>query len=358
MFALGTWLATTSARAETPSPEVATAEPPAPCRTPERRALAGAATLVPGVLLHGSGHFALCEKKTAYRLLAMEGVGAVSLVGSTAGLAATGASRYLVAPLAIGAWAGASLFVLSFLADIYGVTNADPDRPIPIMKPSLLAVETGARYVYDPQFSHRVFLSQSFRLDLSTLWLEPRWDFALDEKNQRYALLAGHRLLGATPKRPFADGSYLEVRAGIADHAYSEEGFAMTTLEGSLAGRFDLGRFAKTLRGSFAEAELGLAHQWSRFEGFDGDQTDELLLRTTFGSYWGGGAVQGETRFGYVHRRDTLAGGMRVSGIPAGYLGYVETRSEAYFGSFGVATEVTYGAAFIVGAALLFRVEP
>jgi hypothetical protein len=313
---------------------------------------------VPGLLLHGSGHFALCEEKTAYRLLALEGVGAASLLGSTAGLAVTGASRYLVAPLAIGAWAGASLFVLSFFADVYGVANADPDRPIPIMKPRLLALETGVRYVYDPHFDHRVFLSQSFRLDLSTLWLEPRLDLALDATNQRYSLLAGRRLLGARPRRDFADGSYLELRAGLADHAYDEDGFAMTTLEGSLAGRLDLGRLGRTLRGSFAEAELGLAHQWSRFDGAEGDQTDELLLRTTFGNYWGGGAVQGETRFGYVHRRDTLAGGMRVSGVPAGYLGYVETRSEAYFGSFGVATEVTYGAAFIVGVALLVRVGP
>lgn len=347
------------ARAEDAAVSRAPEKREAPCRTPGRRALAGGASLIPGIVVHGSGHFVLCEPETGRKLAALEGVGVVSLVGSAAGLAATGASRYLVAPLAIGAWAGASLFVLTFLADVYGVTN--PDRQaLPVLRPPRLAVETGFRYVYDPQFPYRAFVTELFRLDLSPFWLEPRLDAAIDNtRNQRYALLAGHRLLGVTHRRAARDETYLEIRGGLADHAYAGEGFGMTTAELSLAGVLDLRRLGRTLTGSFAEAELGFAHQWSRFDGLPGDQTDELLLRTTFGAIIGGGDVRGETRFSYNHRRDTLAGGMRVSGIPAGYLGFLEQRSELYFGPrFGVASEVIYGSAFIVGASFLMRVDP
>jgi hypothetical protein len=354
-FGIASWAC--SARAEEPARSQTPHEPEAPCRAPGRRALAGAASVVPGIVLHGSGHFVLCEPETARKLAVLEGAGAVSLAGSTAGLALTGASRYLVAPLAIGAWAGASLFVLTFLADVYGVANSER-QPLPVLRPPRLAVETGLRYVYDPQFSYRAFVIELFRLDLSPFWLEPRLDAAIGASNQRYALLAGHRLLGTTRRRLARDETYLEVRAGLADHAYAEDGFAMTTAELSLAGRLDLVRLGRTLVGSFAEAELGFAHQWSRFDGLPGDQTDELLLRTSFGASFGAGNIRGETRLAYNHRRDTLAGGIRAAGIPAGYLGFLEHRSELYVGPrFGVATEVNYGSAFILGASFLMRVE-
>jgi hypothetical protein len=75
-----------------------------------------------------------------------------------------------------------------------------------------------------------------------------------------------------------------------------------------------------------------------------------------FGAYLGQG--QGELKLGYNHRRDTLAGGLRPPGVGAGYLGFLSQRSELYFGTFGVATEVAYGSALMGSAFLLLRIDP
>ena len=64
-------------------------EPPAPS------AAAAGAAVFPGVLLHGMGHLVAGDRPTAYRLMAMEGVGVGLAAGGLATLAATGASRHL-----------------------------------------------------------------------------------------------------------------------------------------------------------------------------------------------------------------------------------------------------------------------
>jgi len=108
------------------------------------------------------------------------------------------------------------------------------------------------------------------------------------------------------------------------------------------------------LGGSFAETELGYAREISRFDGLPGQGTDELLAHGAFGAYLGQG--QGEFKLSYDHRRDTLAGGLRLPGVGAGYLGFLSQRTEMYFGTLGVASEVAYGSALMVSAYLLVRV--
>lgn len=309
--------------------------------------------MVPGVLAHGAGHYVLCERRTAKTLLAMEGVGVGAAGGSLTGLALTGASRYFVAPLALGLLGGASLFTVSFLADLYGVAAPDGERGSPPRRLPRLSTQTGLRYVYDPQFRYRAFLSHGFRLDSRWFWLAPSLDVALDAKNHRYALSAGHRLIGPSSRRDSNSGTRVDLQLGVSDHDYGDDGFAMRTFEASLAMRLDLDTLGPTLRGSFAETELGYARQQSRFDGLPGDGSDELLVRVTVGAYLGSG--QGEFQFGYAHRRDTLAGGLRVPGIGAGYLGFLQQRSELSFGTLGVATEVAYGSAFLVSGFLLIR---
>jgi hypothetical protein len=309
--------------------------------------------VVPGVVVHGAGHYARCERETAKTLMAMEGVGVGSVGGSLTGLALTGASRYFVAPLAFGAIGGASLFVISLVADVYGSAapaggTGEPPRRLP-----RLEIQTGLRYVYDPQFRYRAFLSHGFRLDSRWFWLAPELDVALDAKNRRYALKAGHRLVGPSSERDSKSGTRVDLQLGLTDHDYADDGFAMRTLEGSFALRLDLAELGESLRGSFAETELGYARQQSRFDGLPGDGTDELLARVSVGAYIGAG--RGEFRLGYDHRRDTLAGGLRVRGIGAGYLGFVHQRSELYFGRWGVASEVALGSAFLASGFSLIR---
>src|SRR6478609_3699467 len=84
------------------------------------RALPTAAAIVPGVVVHGAGHYALGEPETARQLLLMEGVGLGLFVTGGLTLWLSGASRYLVAPAATATIAGFGLFSTSYFADIYG----------------------------------------------------------------------------------------------------------------------------------------------------------------------------------------------------------------------------------------------
>jgi hypothetical protein len=258
-----------------------------------------------------------------------------------------------VAPLAVGAIGGASLFVISWLADVYGSAAPEGGTGEPGRRMPRLETQTGLRYVYDPQFRYRAFVSHGFRLDSRWFWLSPEFDVALDAKNRRYALKVGHRLVGPSSIRYSKSGTRVDLQLGVSDHDYDDDGFAMRTFEGSFAARLDLVAIGESLRGSFAEMELGYARQQSRFDGLPGDGTDELLARIGVGTYIGAG--RGEFRLGYDHRRDTLAGGLRVRGIGAGYLGFLHQRTELYFGTLGIASEVALGSAFLVSGFLLVR---
>src|SRR5262245_11756703 len=86
-----------------------------------RRALAIGAAVVPGVVLHGAGHFAAGDTRSGLRLLAIGGAGAGLAAGSVAGLAITGASRHFAIPLVLSTITGAGFFMLTALADLYGV---------------------------------------------------------------------------------------------------------------------------------------------------------------------------------------------------------------------------------------------
>src|SRR4051812_27157464 len=67
---------------------------------PRSRLLPAAAAAVPGLVIHGAGHFALGQPRTARNLLLMEGVGLGAFLAGGLTLAFTGASRYFVAPAA------------------------------------------------------------------------------------------------------------------------------------------------------------------------------------------------------------------------------------------------------------------
>ena len=61
----------------------------------KRGPAATGAAIFPGVVVHGAGHFVAGNRRTGYRLLAMEGLGAGLTLGGFATLALTGASRHL-----------------------------------------------------------------------------------------------------------------------------------------------------------------------------------------------------------------------------------------------------------------------
>src|SRR5690606_15795128 len=134
-------------------------EAPAACcevdtaKGPEAPDLASAGfAVVPGLLVHGAGHWLAGDDETAKLLLVAAGLGHGGLLLGGGRLALSGASRHFVGPTAALSVAGAGLFVTSCLADIYGVTVP---RGGPGARPELrdITVAAGALQVSQPHFA-------------------------------------------------------------------------------------------------------------------------------------------------------------------------------------------------------------
>ena len=325
---------------------------------PRSRALAVAIAVGPGAVVHGAGHWALGRPKTAARLALIQGAGLGGMVVGLAGLAVTGASRYVVAPLALATIAGAGLFALPWLADIYG-SAALPDgaSAAPTRAPVLIS-ELGHRYVWDAQFRYRHFLVQGADLRFSRLRLAQSGWFALDDDNARMRLLVAHRLSGPTPDEVSADGSFLDLEAALTHHRFDSDGFRSLTGEVSLNLRRDLAGMDRALGGSFVEAGAGLALQ--RFEyrvpgvSIDADTNDLLLARFAFGFYLG---EAGEAQLYYDHRHDDFAAGLELTGLGSGVAGHFGADARWFWGQWGVRAEGQVGSAWLGGLSLMFRQE-
>ncbi|MBI2393140.1 MAG: hypothetical protein HYV09_26380 [Deltaproteobacteria bacterium] len=330
--------------------------------------LAPVTAVVPGALVHGSGHFVAGHTTTAKRLLITETIGLALVVGSLGGLAATGASRYTVTPLAVGAVVGFDLFALSFLADVYGTTAPDGGTGAPLRTRSRLESEVGVRAVHDPQFPYGAVAVQ--RLDLRegrvrlspSAWQAPRGGAG------ELSVLVSARLVGpgtrpedtrhlAEPQTHPADGSFLDAELVGGHRGYLGDGFSTTWVEWRASGRLDLHHVGSTLRGSFAELQLGAALATHRYSIGASERDVLLLTRIGWGMYVGRGLSHaGEVTVFYDHRRDTITGGMLLPGIGAGYLGFAGFSARYFLDrTFGVAAEGLVGSAWIGGVSLVVR---
>ncbi len=331
---------------------------------PARRAAAVAASVVPGFAAHGAGHYVLGDPRTGSRLLIMEGAGLGAAGVGGLSLFLTGASRYVVAPLALLTIAGAGLFTVSWLADIYGTAAGPEGTGIPLLLAPRLETELGYRYVYDPQFAYRNFAVYGFDLRYEALALEPSAWIGLDDGNARYRLLGGYRVFGArpAPAAPARDGSRLDVQAAVTHHRYDSDGFNTFTVEVAVDGRIDLEHWARPLRGSFADVGAGAALQAYDYDvpGLElGTDVEQLLLaRFGFGMYLGDPATRGgEVVFYYDHRHDDFAAGLKLTGLGSGIPGHFGIEARYYpVPDFGFLLEAQAGSAYVAGISLLYRV--
>jgi hypothetical protein len=341
-----------------PGASGATAVPGDSSGEPRRAgALAVGAAVVPGLVVHGSGHFVAGRSRTGYALLAAEGAGLGLLVGGLFALRETGASRRVVAPLALVAVAGGALFVTSALADLYGVVAPEGDRGSPLRIAPAVETQLGARYVYDPTFAYRAFLVEAFDLRWGRIRASPSAWYALDDTNRRLRLELAYRTTGPMPGAIARDGSFVEIEGALVDHDYGQEGFGMLSGEAMAHGRLDLRRLSPDLAGSFVDGGAGAALQSYRYDRVGTEGRDMLLARFGFGFYLGSPpGPQGEVQAFYDHRRDGLAAGLKVPGIGAGYLGSFGLRARYYFGPrWGLLTEAQVGSALLGGVSILFR---
>lgn len=318
--------------------------------TPQRRAVAAGAAIVPGVLVHGAGHFVARQPKTGRALLIVGSGGLALTGGSLVGLAMTGASRRTVAAFATGMVFGVGAFSLSTLADLYGV--AMPERwrgRAPSVQPWFTA-ESGVLYRYDRQFDGRILLHQSVDALLARRHhLRLDFDSMPGDPSSRTRALYGFRVFTGAH-----DNTHVAVEIAGLHQRYPIDGFFTSTLEIALSGRVDLARIGPTLRGSFVEARIGGGLSALATSRVSDDDSDELLLlRWGFGAYLGKG--RGEVLAYYEHRRDTYAGGLLLA-RGGGYAGFLGGRAHYFLTpQLGVGADVQVGSAVIGGLSLLIR---
>jgi hypothetical protein len=191
------------ARTEPPSPVAkSAASPPAPAaKIPtKRKALAAATAIVPGLIVHGTGHLVAGHTRTGLTLLGAQGLGLGLLLAGLGSVAATGATRRFVGPLIIGTVSGATLFFLSALADIYGVLAPEggTGRP-PAYLPSI-ETQLGLAYVHDPNFAYNTFLVPGVDLRHGSLRASALGFYALDDANSRTRVELAYRFFGPRPR--------------------------------------------------------------------------------------------------------------------------------------------------------------
>ncbi len=366
LFAIATLAAaiSTVARANPPIEGAPAAViPPAPAPSTTTRALAAGATILPGLVLHGSGHFALGDHSTGARLLRWEGAGLAAIVAGIGGLAVTGASPRTVGvfiPLTV---AGVGLFGMTWLSDAYGVLAPPGGRGEAPMVVPLVEAEAGARYIYDRVFAYRAFAVTAVDLRWRAFRVKPSAWVAVDHDNARLRLGGAYRFVGPRPDvapaedAGTANGSFVDLELAVTHHRYGAERFALTLGEASLLARLELRRIAPSLAGSFVEMGLGFAMGGVTYFRVTTDPTALLLARLGWGFFLGRAADRrGELLLYYDHRHDGFAAGLKLPGLGSGPAGHFGVRGLAYLSRrFGFVIDGQIGSAYVAGASLLIR---
>lgn len=334
-----------------------TCAPNKPLRT--RRGLSAAAAFVPGLAVHGAGHFVTGQTRTGLALLGAEGLGVALVLGGLGGTAATGATRRFISPMILGIAAGTALLVIPALADIYGILAPEGGTGSPLLVLPSIETQLGLAYVHDPNFAYSLFLNPGVDVRVRSFRFSTSAYFALDDVNARARAAFAHRFFGPRPQGMTVakDGSYLDVEFALTHHAYASNGFSVTTGELNVNGRLDLEHVGPTLQGSFAELALGIAYAAHRYGNIDTEVNDLLTPRFAFGMYVGhSGYPRGEVAAYYDHRHDGFAGGLKSRGLGSGIAGHFGLAGRVYASrTWGVTFDASAGSAYMGQLGVLFR---
>lgn len=327
-------------------PATARAEEDAP--RPKRRAPAIGAAVVPGLLLHGSGHWVAGERATARRMLAIEAAAIAAIGAGLVPLAlANRRTSWPAIPLVVS---GTGVLIGNWLGDLYGSAGAADLLGRPAERGPDIAIQSGYGFVHDPRLQTGSFgvLGAEGRLG--------RWGAAagawLGRDNQRISAGGDRRILGS----PRGTGSHLELRGRVRYHRYAED-FTIAGAEVEVGGRLDLARLAPTLAGSFAELSTGLGLDVVdyRIEGIETDVWDALVGGFAWGLYLGAG--RGEARVFYDHRRDGFAAGLATGNRGNGFLGHFGAELDLRLaGPWGLHASTAIGSAWVAHLALRYSI--
>lgn len=208
--------------------------------------------LTVGTVVHGVGHFWVEERTTGIILLATELAAGLVWLAAQWIEDSTNGSGGSVAVAKLLNHLGMTLFVGSYLADIVGTfTGTTPFSPDSTrVEGSTFGV--AYRYTDSPLDNFRHHLVGRLNIDTGWVYLRPLIDLEASLDYRRVDLDLGFRVIrGADPHEHVAIGLLgrrLENRA---------DGYALSGVQGYVAGKIDLGRFMRTLRYFYLAGRAG-----------------------------------------------------------------------------------------------------
>jgi hypothetical protein len=272
-------------------------------------------------------------------------------------LEGTGASKRIVAPVAVITLAGLGLAAGTWLADVYGVLSPSLGVGVPVRQLFPLEVELGLRYVADAVLDRGAFTVLGLSWAFGRGRLAPRVMAAVGEDELLVELPAAYRFYGPRTDRPALDGTFLELVPSMRHHRLGNAALSITSFELELAGRLDLGRLVSGLTGSFAELSTGVALATHHYFERGLDPATLLLFRFGWGFYVGApGGLWGEFSVAYDHRHDLLVSGLKLPGTSSGVFGHGVASGTLYLKEgLGLRLEVAAGSTILGGASLVYR---
>lgn len=295
------------------------------------RALPIVASVVPGLVLHGSGHFAAGNYKAARDLIITEGVSIILIFAVGLPAFATGNAAVLVPGVYTIGFVGVTHFFTSWTADFLGVSGVSmiTDTPVNPNQRTWLA----AGYIKQDDTESEIYGLYRFDGKFASQNFFIRGLFDIEDKRtyQNFGLDTGYRVL-----RPKWADLYATFEAR---HEMSSEGFALTSVNG--LGEFTLypshltDYFKKSLRGIAFFTTVGFGRQYIHLRQTPNFQNDAYFANLILMH----GVRMRVTRFtelssAYNFRKDNILGGAWILG------GTFVHQAEVFLGNFF--TRVTF----------------
>jgi len=333
--------------------EAAVEQPASPRISNGRRAAAVALAVFPGILVRGLGSALVKEPRAAKRLALMEGAGIGLMLAGGLPTGISGGNPYSI-PLVPLLTTGTGMFLSSWFTDIWVAAGGPSTHPEPRAR-APWSIELGSTYLRDA-YRHRLFARGAGRIDLGRTAVTAMGMQDAGGDAYETALGAEVRILGAPSHgRYIIDTTRLVVRATGRYRGDDEDMVSVATGELEVAGRYDHGRIAEVLSGTFTDASVGIGFERA---GYDpGGHENSTLLLATFA--WGMYLRDlGEVRIFYDHRRDSMAGGLQAYRA-AGFIGSFGTALDLRVsGPWAARAEVEYGSGWVGTLAVRYQGGP
>jgi len=297
-----------------------TEERPQPAK--RTRALAITAAVIPGALVHGSGHYTLGDRRTAWRLLKIEGLG-LGLMGVGGGLLGlTGSDEHPAALYVPLLASGAALFAGSFLADLLGVSLPSMgagDSPAPPFWPRAGAVAgtlLGYRFVRHPNLGDMHLAHAATWVRAGPVRIGATGESGASDHYRAIEAEAAYRL----PWRPLAAAT-LDLGVDVAHRRLPRDQVTSTPLALWVEATWTLGQYVPRLPGAYARGRLGFGVESVDYGSVPG-LSDEAVAFVVAVAGLGLDLGRVDIELSYDQRQDGLPGGGFFGRLP-GMLGSI-----------------------------------